>query len=650
MAPPFAPWNPARPGGRTPEHRPARPRGALLVGAWLALALLLAAGPGAAHAVAYELIFSTGPEGSIEHAIGRVLEARSAELPADQVKLRLAPSLGSIQNLNRLVAGEAHVAIVQGDVLFNAYKGRREFARPLGKLRALAVLYPETIHVVARKQAGIARLEDLRGKRVVLGAEGSGAASTARMLLESHGVEPRSVEVWHLSVEETLSRFRLGAIDAFFHVGAAPAKPVTEALEAGGVLVRISEERTHGLLFKSPYLALRSIPKAAYGLERDIPAVTVDAVLIAREDVDGNDAYQLLRLLFNARDKLAAIHPRAGEFTASSAAEGIKVPLHPGAMTYYENQKVLEFPVRVYTSIYLVDVIDLDLKRGTYHLDFNIWFRWKGLLTAENESFQFEIMNGKVASRQPPVIEKYGGWNYAYYRVFATMHGNFPLHKYPFDTQTIKIEVEHTTMAMDQLVFVPDDLTVDGKPRDMLRTAVTPGLSIADWVITGIRQSAVPFVYPTDFGSMLEKGPEPTRWSRYCFEVDLRRVVFPYLLKFTVPLVVIVLMSFLSFFIRPEEFQVQSGIVVTALLSSVAFHLTQSSNLPDVGYLVTADKFFILTYVVIFLALAEACYANRVLRGGKLERALQIQRICRFAFPIAYFAMLGVIIATGLGR
>jgi hypothetical protein len=114
----------------------------------------------------------------------------------------------------------------------------------------------------------------------------------------------------------------------------------------------------------------------------------------------------------------------------------------------------------------------------------------------------------------------------------------------------------------------------------------------------------------------------------------------PYAIKFILPLIVIVLMSFMALFIGTDKFEVQTGIVITALLACVAFHISQANSLPEVGYLVKADKFFIVSYVLIFLTLIKAVASHTLQKtNAKLQRTLD--RGSRVGFPVVFFATLG---------
>jgi branched-chain amino acid transport system substrate-binding protein len=293
------------------------------------------------------------------------------------------------------------------------------------------------------------------------------------------------------------------------------------------------------------------------------------------------------------------------------------------------------------------------MKSGTFDVDMYVWFRWRGHIAeaataSPEEQLPWELANGAINTSVLNSVERLGGWTYLCYRVGATMRGQFLLHEYPFDTQTLTISIESGDHASDEVVFVAEDVDLSGRRRDLMRHALSPRVTISDWKIGSVAQRAESYFYDHDFGSPEMAAQGVLSFPRFSFTIEIRRVLFPYLVKFCLPLVIIVMMSFLVFFIRPEEFEVQAGIVITALLSVVAFHVSQADSLPEVGYLVTADKFFMLSYVVIFLTLVEVVIENRLLHSRGEQAARRLDHLARVAFPIVFFGPIAYMIASRL--
>ncbi|RME76068.1 MAG: TAXI family TRAP transporter solute-binding subunit [Planctomycetota bacterium] len=586
----------------------------------------------------YHLRIGTGPEAGLYHAYGVALAKNldsSYQGARPLVDLEVLETEASVDNLERLRAGRVGAAIVQSDVAFDAAR-----TEPDLPVRAVAALFPEHLHVVVRRDLGIRTVGQLRGRRIAVGGVKSGTRYTAVQVLRAHGLGPETCTLLDVRGDRLAKALERGEIDAAMFVGPVPLAPVAKLLEKPGLtLLPLDPERLRTLPSEGAALAVDAIAAGSYpGQKAAVPTASVRALLLVAPDVPDLVVAELIVNVAReaARKRLQLVHRAFGRYGLHELARQLPLPLHPGALSYYRESQVYRLPVRVYTSLYLLAVSNLDIKNGSYTMDFYLWFRWKGRLGEKDDELAFEVINGQIERAELQAVERYGGWTYLAYRVVANMRGNFPLHRYPFDHQVLAIQIEPPDYGSTELEFVPDDHHLDGSPRDLRKEALHPGLTISDWRIEDVRQRAYPFLYPTDFGSPYEATQGRTPYSRYVFELELGRVLVPYVVKSILPLTIIVAMSFVVFFIDPREFEVQAGIVITALLSCVAFHISQADALPEVGYLVTADKFFLVSYLVIFFALVEVVLENHFFHSRGREAAQRIDRWARVLFPLGF--------------
>lgn len=266
----------------------------------------------------------------------------------------------------------------------------------------------------------------------------------------------------------------------------------------------------------------------------------------------------------------------------------------------------------VFTGVYAYAFSDIDLQAGTFHFDGYLWFRWRcDLLGAD--AFDFTLINGTVDDIDDARVVQSGGWCRQSRRIRATMRTNYELHDYPFDRQTLAIRLEHRWFGTDRMRFVPDDgaIPAGSSAREAF---LSRELDIVQWHVLDVAHAAAPYHYETDFGS-IEKGTWDGLSSRYGFAVHIARPFFPYLLKVVMPLLIIVGMAFLAFAIRPSRVDSKISLLVTALLSTVALHLTQASALPEVGYLVRADIFFLISYATLGACLLLVTVEHRRSEG-----------------------------------
>jgi TRAP transporter TAXI family solute receptor len=603
---------------------------------------------------AYVLRLATGTVGEQYWELGQALSLNLSgayQGARPMVQVQLVETSASLENLQKLQDGEVNAAFVQADVAYSAWRSQGAKGGGEADLQAVGALYPEALHAVVRKEVGAKTLSDLKRRRVAVGAAGSGTRATATTVLAAHGVGPEVSQLVHMPDEKLEEALRSGEIDAALLVGAIPSLRINQLLALEEVeLVPVDQPRMALLASRGAVIRPAVIPAGSYaGVDRDIETSEVRALLLVSPEVPGLVVAELIVNLTraDARKQISVVHPAMGAYDLQDTAADIPVPLHNGAMKYYRSARVYPRPVEVYTGMLLMSVAELDIKNGSFTMDFYLWFRWRGRIDVQDNELAFEIVNGHVEQSELTSYERYAGWTYLCYRVIAQMRGNFLLHNYPFDRQTISVQIEPPDYGTEELVFIPDDLEFDGAPRELAQQALNPGLTISDWRIEGVRQRVAEFLYPTDFGSPYEAVQGQVPYSRYVFELELGRVLLPYVVKFVVPLVIIVSMAFMVFFIHPKEFEVQAGIVITALLSCVAFHISQADALPEVGYLVTADKFFLISYLVIFFALVQVVVENHFFHTRGLEAALRIDRWSRVVFPLVFFLPIGYIFVVG---
>lgn len=278
---------------------------------------------------------------------------------------------------------------------------------------------------------------------------------------------------------------------------------------------------------------------------------------------------------------------------------------------------------QVEIGLYVLDIAHLDVKESEFFADFYIWYKVEPDSTWEPVNIEF--MNGTIDKATPLTpSENKVGKKYWIQRIKGRFRGHFRLHSYPFDEQTLPIIIEDSESNLKELVFVPDS--------DVNASAmawVDPELIVPDWEKHSAMFNVDVHQYKTDFGL---GSKDESAYSRFAFKVVLRRTFVPHLIKFILPLIIIAGMAYMVFFINATEFETQCGICVTALLSAVALHISQADALPAVGYLVMSDKIFILFYVVIFSALVQTVVNNQYAKTGRIEVAVKLDRIFRYAY------------------
>ncbi|WP_439816860.1 TAXI family TRAP transporter solute-binding subunit [Zavarzinia sp. CC-PAN008] len=251
-------------------------------------------------------------------------------------------SEGSVANVKAVARGTLETAFAQADVVHWAYGGTGVFAgeEPASSLRVIANLYAESVHVVARKGAGIERIADLKGKRVSLDQRGAGSYADALLILGAYGLTTDDLKLDSAEIDRAAEEILAGTLDALIFVGGTPAPMITELAEAGAItLVPITAPEVNWLTEKVRFLTPDLIEAGTYPGIPATETLSVGAQWVVSAKVDDQLVYQLTRALFRDQNKeaLAAGHPKARSIALDNALTGVTTPLHPGAALFYRN-------------------------------------------------------------------------------------------------------------------------------------------------------------------------------------------------------------------------------------------------------------------------------------------------------------------------
>jgi len=249
-------------------------------------------------------------------------------------------SAGSIDNVIGVVSGSIEAGLVQADVASWALGGVRTFKGNdrAKSIRAVASLYPEKFQIVTRKDANIANVHDLRGKRISIDEIGSGTLAVMRIVLEAYGMTENELLPVYLKPVFTQEKIISGELQGFVMMAGAPMTAVSQLSSIGISLVPILPEFAARIEAKYPYLVPGKIPANTYPGIPEISTIQVYALLVVNETMDDALVYQITAALWSRRMKsmLEMGHAQGKSITPATALVGISIPLHPGAEKYYQ--------------------------------------------------------------------------------------------------------------------------------------------------------------------------------------------------------------------------------------------------------------------------------------------------------------------------
>lgn len=298
-------------------------------GATLVQAQTITIGTGGATGV----YFPTGK------AICNALKKRKAELG---YKCSALTSSGSVENVIKISAGEFNFGIVQSDVQFYATKGYGPFKKAGAdkNLRAVLSFFPETFTVVARADAGIRALADLKGRRVNIGNPGSGQRTSMDLVMHFEGWSKRDFSpAFELQSEQQSAALCDNEIDAFVFTAGHPNASIKQATKmCDTVLVSAHDGAIKKLVKKYPYFSPVVIPGDMYpGTGWSTPSFSVMSTLVTSSDTPDKVVYEVVKSIFHDFTDFKFSHPALFNLNPEHMVKKRQTaPYHPGALRYFK--------------------------------------------------------------------------------------------------------------------------------------------------------------------------------------------------------------------------------------------------------------------------------------------------------------------------
>jgi TRAP transporter TAXI family solute receptor len=272
-----------------------------------------------------------------------VLGAGLADVLSKKMKVAASAqqTTASVDNMKFIGQGKADIAFTLADTAFDAVKGNAPFTEKVDA-QAIAVIYGNYTHIVVKDGSGINTVADLRGKRVSVGAAGSGTETIANRVLESFGLDAsKDIQRERLAAADSANGLRDGKLDAFFFSGGLPVGAILDL--ANSVKIRLLSDNDAIKKMSDKYGAFYVAGKIPAGTYKDVPETTVSSVqnlLVVNSKFDPAFVRAILTTIFDNKADLEIIHSAAKEMTLAGAAVGSPIAFHPGAIDFYKAKGV----------------------------------------------------------------------------------------------------------------------------------------------------------------------------------------------------------------------------------------------------------------------------------------------------------------------
>ena len=289
-----------------------------------------------------KLSIVTGGTGGVFYVLGGgVANLLTKNLP--NTKVTAEATAASVDNVKLIGARKADIGFIAGDSAYDGYLGQAQFKSGKIPLRNLLVPYADFLHFVVLEGSGIKSVKDLRGKRVSLGAPGSGTEVKGSRVLEAYGIDPaKDIKRDRLSVAESAGAMKDRKIDAFNWSGGLPTAAIMDLAATPGIHIRLLDlgdiipkmrEKFGPVYFKE------LIPKGTYsGVDYDVYTAGVGVVLGVHEKMEDDLAYNITKLIIEKKKELVLVHKEAEHITLEHAVVGSPIPYHPGSIRYFKEK------------------------------------------------------------------------------------------------------------------------------------------------------------------------------------------------------------------------------------------------------------------------------------------------------------------------
>ena len=294
---------------------------------------------GAAGGEKQFLNIATGGTSGTYYPLGGAL----AELLNNNIKGMNASAQATgaaVANINMLKDGSVDLAFVQNDIAYYAENGTEMFKdNKVDTIRGIAALYPETIQFVTTADTGITSVSQLKGKRVAVGASGSGTEANARQILAAYGITYDDIEPQYLSFGEAVDALKDGNVDAGVVVAGFPTAAIQDlSANKSAVVLDIDAATAAKLKEQYPYYNAITIPAGTYpGQETDVNTICVKCILIGTDKLSDDMGGEIAKILYSNLDRMTAAHAVGKYITKDTALEGMSIKMNAGAEKYLKS-------------------------------------------------------------------------------------------------------------------------------------------------------------------------------------------------------------------------------------------------------------------------------------------------------------------------
>jgi hypothetical protein len=321
-----------------------RSKKSLFIVALLTMLVFVGMGVGV-QAAEKRLIIATASTGGTWYPLGGgVANLISKYIPDTSASAK--PSGASVENIRNVESGRVDLAIVMPDAAYFGYKGEADFKaqKKMENLRGLFATYPIDAYFYSVEGTGIKTLADLKGKKVAVGAAGSGTEVFNRMILEMYGITYDNMDEQFLSAPEATDALKDGTTDAAMYLLGTPAPTLMDlTTQRKAAFLSMEPDKIKAFCEKYPFYTASNIKAGTYKDQKaDFTTVQYYGIFICNKDMDEKLAYDIMKAVFDHKAELDQIHVAFKDIKLETATKSIAIPLHPGAERFLKERGVIK--------------------------------------------------------------------------------------------------------------------------------------------------------------------------------------------------------------------------------------------------------------------------------------------------------------------
>ncbi|MCC5843871.1 MAG: TAXI family TRAP transporter solute-binding subunit [Verrucomicrobia bacterium] len=283
------------------------------------------------------ITLGTGSQTGVYYPVGGAIKQVVEQATDGDLRVSVATSGGSVQNINDVLSGAIAFGIAQADRQYQAYHGLSTWdGEPRENLRFVFSLHPEVVTLIASEASGIRTLGDLRGKRVNIGSPGSGQRGNALDIFSAIDIDPAAdIQAESLTVAECAGMLQDGRIDAYFYTVGHPNGSIAEATTGRQRVRFIPVTGMEALIEESPFYTLTEVPVDLYPRalqDGPVPSIGMLTTVVTRAETDEDLVHRVVTAILNDLDTLRQQHPALQGLTLEGMIQGQHAPFHPGAL------------------------------------------------------------------------------------------------------------------------------------------------------------------------------------------------------------------------------------------------------------------------------------------------------------------------------